>query len=329
MTTMRTCRCTHLLPPKRTESEVMSVVRTRLTIAAVLAALMLAVAPGVANGAQATTSTAMPSATATRSISSTAPYALDFTLPTESKAGCMVCHGDENLTRLKAGKTVTFYIDGDAYAKSIHATTLCVGCHLDFAYTAPHDGTTQWQTTAKLSCKNCHDKQFLAFGQGVHRRAVDATGAAAIEEAKKPLCGDCHGSHDIMQITDSPAGKAALHKKGYEICGRCHQEYWDSYDDYYHGAAYKMGAEDAPACWDCHGYHDILASSESASLVNATHLVETCGSGDCHDQHGTATDKFIQDAAQMIHGKRAVREANPLVVFFSRIFDGIGSLFGG
>ncbi|PKQ37973.1 MAG: hypothetical protein CVT59_05150 [Actinobacteria bacterium HGW-Actinobacteria-1] len=306
----------------------MSVVRTRLAIAAVFAALMLAIVPGVAFGAQSTTSTVMPTTTATRSVSPTAPYALDFTLPTESKAGCMVCHGDTNLTRLKAGKTVSFYVDGEAYAKSIHAKTLCVGCHIDFAYTAPHDGTSDWQSTAKLACKNCHEKQFLSMGQGVHRRSVAATGAAALAEAKKPLCGDCHGGHDITQITDSPAGKAALHENGYQICGRCHQDYWDNYDDYYHGAAYKAGAEDAPACWDCHGWHDIRSSKDSASLVNKSHLVETCGTGDCHDQHGTASDTFIQDAAQMIHGKRAVRAENPLVVFFTRIFDGIGKIFG-
>lgn len=314
--------------PKRTEgSEMRSVVRTRLAIVAVSAAAMLALVPGVAAAAEATTATAMPSGTATRSASPTAPYALDFTLPTESKAGCMVCHGDKNLTRLKSGKEVSYYVDAEQYSESVHAETLCVGCHLDFAYTAPHDGP-DWSDTAKLSCKNCHEEQFLSFGAGVHRRAVDVTGTAAAEEAKKPLCGDCHGSHDIRQLTDSPEGKAALHEMGYEVCGRCHQDYWDSYDDYYHGAAYKTGADDAPACWDCHGAHDILPSDDSASPVNAAHLAETCGSGACHDQHGTATDEFIESAAQMIHGKAAVRQENPVRLFFSRIFGAIGRLFG-
>ncbi len=309
------------------------VVRTRLSIAVVFASAVFMLAPGLAFGAQGTTSTPvpvqMPALTATGSVSATAPYALDFTLPTESKAGCMVCHGDPNLTRIKGGKQVSYFVDSTKYAASIHAKTLCVGCHLDFAYTAPHAGATEWQSTAKLACKNCHNKQFLAFGAGAHQRSVTATGAAALAEAKKPLCGDCHGSHGMMKLTDSPEGLAALRANGYEVCGRCHQDYWDSYSDYYHGAAYKAGAPDAPACWDCHGWHDILPSKNPASLVNEDHLVETCGAGDaCHQQHETASDQFIKQAAKMIHGKRDVRAKNPILVFFSRIFDGIGGLFG-
>jgi len=327
MMTMRLRRRTCLQQPKRTEGpEVRSVVKNRLPVAAGIAVMMLVLVPAVAFGA--TASTPMPTVTATPSISATAPYALDFTLPTESKAGCMVCHGDENLTRLKAGKEISYYIDAEAIDSSIHAKTLCVGCHLDFAYKAPHTDATAWQSTAKLACKNCHEKQFLTFGQGAHRRAVDVTGTVAETEAKKPLCGDCHGSHDIMQLTDSAAGKAALHENGYEICGRCHQDYWDNYNDYYHGAAYKVGAEDAPACWDCHGWHDILPSDDPASLVNEAHLVETCGTGACHDQHGTASDEFIKNAAAMIHGKSAVREENPVLVFFGRVLGAIGKLFG-
>ncbi len=313
-----------------------SAVRRLLLAGAVLAIAVVVLAPGMAFAATATTSTptasAMPSLTASPSVSATAPYALDFTLPTESKAGCMVCHGDKNLTRLKGGKQVSYYVDGAAYSKSIHAKTLCVGCHLDFAYTAPHDGVADWQSTAKLACKNCHQKQFLSTGQGVHGRATNATGTAAAAEAKKPLCGDCHGGHDMQKLTDSPDGIAALRANAYEICGRCHQDYWDSYNDYYHGAAFKAGAADAPACWDCHGWHDILPSKDPASLVNKAHLVETCGSAttgsSCHAQHKDASDRFIEDAAQMIHGKQAAREKNPLLKFLGGIWNGIARLFG-
>lgn len=289
--------------------------------------------PAVASAATATTTTTMTTSVATRSVSPTAPYALDFTLPTESKSGCMVCHGDKNLTRLKEGKTVSYFIDSESIEKSIHAKQFCVSCHLDFAYKAPHD-TTGWQDTAKLACKNCHNDQFLAFGKGSHRRAIDATGTAAELEASKPLCGDCHGSHDIMRISETsegvtPEGRQQLRDQGYEVCGRCHQDYWDSYNDYYHGAAYKAGAKDAPACWDCHGWHDIYPSTDTRSKVNAAHLVETCSTGDgCHEQHGTASDAFIESAASMIHGKQQVRVDNPLLAFLKRLTDAIGGLFG-
>jgi hypothetical protein len=308
--------------------------RIRRIGAAVLVGALLVAAPALAAPATVAAPTAMTSTAATRSVSSTAPYALDFTLPTESKAGCMVCHGDKNLTRLKGGKTISYYIDAETVGKSSHANQFCVSCHLDFAYKAPHTNS-DWQSTAKLACKNCHNDQFLAFGKGAHRRAIDATGTAAKVEATKPLCGDCHGSHDIMRLKEStegvaPPGKAELHARGYEVCGRCHQEYWNSYNDYYHGAAYKAGAKDAPACWDCHGWHDILPSKDPRSKVNAAHLVETCSTGTgCHQQHGTASDEFIKASAAMIHGKQKVRAENPLLVLMKRITDAIGGLFGG
>ena len=67
-----------------------------------------------------------------------------------------------------------------------------------------------------------------------------------VEEAVKPLCGDCHApSHEIEMLTDNPEAKARMRANGYEICGRCHEEYWDNYFDYYHGAAYQAGAVDA------------------------------------------------------------------------------------
>lgn len=327
-------RCFRRLPPKRTEVTVKRATQIRLIAIAVLATVLIAV-PAVALAVTATTSPlTMTTSVATRSVSPTAPYALDFTLPTESKAGCMVCHGDKNLTRLKDGKTINYYIDAEKIGKSTHANQFCVSCHLDFAYKAPHT-TADWQSTAKLACKNCHNDQFLAFGKGAHRRAIDATGTAAKLEATKPLCGDCHGSHDIMRLKETSegvaaVGKAELHARGYEVCGRCHQDYWNSYNDYYHGAAYKAGAKDAPACWDCHGWHDIYPSKDVRSKVNAAQLVETCSTGDgCHQQHGTASDEFIKASASMIHGKQKARTENPVLVFLKRITDAVGGLFGG
>lgn len=294
--------------------------RTRLIALAIICVGIVALPPVAASAAEATI--------ATPSVSATAAYALDFTLPTQSKAGCMVCHGDENLTRLKAGKAVSYYIDGDAYSASTHGEQQCVGCHLDFAYKTPHESDKNWQATAKIACKNCHGAQFLAFGQGVHRRAIDATGTAVAVEDSKPLCGDCHGSHDIVTITDSPEGQAQMHADGWQVCGRCHQDYWDSYDDYYHGAAYKRGAKDAPACWDCHGWHDILPSKDKGSKVNKVHLAETCGQGSaCHD--AADLDETYLDYSYAIHGKRAAKQDNPVYSFVRKVASAIGGFFGG
>jgi hypothetical protein len=284
----------------------------RLAVPFVLACALLSVtAPALAQPAA--------------SVSATAPYALDFTLPTEGKAGCSVCHGDPNLTRLKGGVATSFFVDPDAYAASTHGTTQCVGCHLDFGYKAPHESDTDWRSTAKAACKNCHEEQFLSFGEGAHRRSLGATGEAAQIELKKPLCGDCHGSHEMETLTDSPEGKAAIHARGWEVCGRCHEDTWASYDDYYHGAAYKRGAKDAPSCWDCHGWHDIRPSSDKNSRVNEVHLVETCGQTGCH----TGVDENYVEYAAAIHGKRDIKLENPVYAFVRKIFSAIAGIFGG
>lgn len=308
-----------LRQPRRTEVVVKPFGRARLIALAIVCVGVVALLPVAASASEATT--------VTPSTSPTSPYALDFTLPTQSKAGCMVCHGDENLTRLKAGKTISYFIDGDAYSTSTHGEQQCVGCHLDFAYKAPHVDDPNWQATAKIACKNCHEPQFLTFGQGAHRRAIDATGTAVSVEDSKPLCGDCHGSHDIVTITDSPEGRAAMHADGWQVCGRCHQDYWDNYDDYYHGAAYKRGAADAPACWDCHGWHDILNSKEKASKVNEIHLTETCGQDGCHE--ASHLDEAYLDYAYAIHGKRDAKLDNPVYSFVRKIASAIGGFFGG
>jgi hypothetical protein len=251
-------------------------------------------------------------------------YDVDFTLPTAAKAGCMVCHGDADLSRLKDGRLISYYIDPGQLASSAHETVQCVGCHIDFAFKAPHaqvNGT--WQTEARSACKNCHKDQFMLYGRGAHRIELLPGGAPDPAAGEKPLCGDCHGSHDIQPLTDSPEGKAALHAQGFEVCGRCHEDYWDTYDDYYHGAAYKRGAVDAPACWDCHGFHDVLPADDRDSMVNERHIVETCAQ--CHPDANEAYTEY----AKFVHGRREVADKVFLAAVVSWVRDTIGGLFGG
>lgn len=250
-------------------------------------------------------------------------YDLSFTLPTAGKSGCMVCHADKNLVRIQGDRVYSYYVDPQAFAAGPHATIMCTGCHLDFAYKAPHDTADgQWRRTARLACKNCHLEQWNAYSAGVHSLAVqpgESTTTAAAEN--KPLCGDCHGSHQIAKLTDNPKGKAELHRRGYEVCGRCHQQYWDSYADYYHGAAYRRGATDAPACWQCHGYHDILPSNNRRSKVHKARLAETCGA--CHPN---VNETYIS-YAEFVHRKADIVAANPMAAFVNRAWEEIRSVF--
>ncbi|PKO58439.1 MAG: hypothetical protein CVU24_17140 [Betaproteobacteria bacterium HGW-Betaproteobacteria-18] len=269
---------------------------------------------------------ATKSVPATRSVTATVTiegYDVDFTLPTNAKAGCMVCHGDADLTRLKDGKLVSYWIDPAVSDASAHATVQCTGCHLDFAFKTPHTSSAKdWQTEAKSSCQNCHLDQSSAVARGSHRAGTLPGEKVDPKAAPKPLCGDCHGSHAIGQLTDSPEGKAALRTQGRMMCGGCHEEYWDNYNDYYHGAAYKRGAADAPACWDCHEAHDTLPAKDKDSSVNERHIVETCRK--CHP----SADETYVKYARLVHRRDEVAEEFFLYGWISQVRDAVMSLFG-
>ena len=112
------------------------------------------------------------------------------------------------------------------------------------------------------------------------------------------------------------------------MCGKCHVKDTASHNDYYHGAAYRDGAPDAPACWDCHGTHKVLPKTDRQSSVYPDRLYDTC-----HKCHQDPRDGYVA-YAQMIHGKQQVLDANPLYAFISSAskvvtsaFDKFGSLF--
>lgn len=249
-------------------------------------------------------------------------YDVDFTLPTNAKSGCMVCHGDTNLTRIKDDTLVSYWIDAEMVDASAHATVQCTGCHLDFAFKTPHvEGGTDWSTGARSACANCHLDQTGSVAQGAHR-PLPANGGADPNAAQRPLCGDCHGSHAIVTITDSRGAQDELRSRAEAICGACHEEYWDNYNDYYHGAAFKRGAKDAPSCWDCHRAHDVMPADDKDSSVNERHLVETCAQ--CHPDANEAYVAY----ARLVHKRQDVADAFFLYRWISAARDAVSRLFG-
>jgi cytochrome c5 len=231
--------------------------------------------------------------------------------------GCQACHGNPNLTKLSNGLIKSYQVVG--VDSSAHRDITCVQCHVDFTYgdDAPEPKTKLWNVNAGLSCAECHDHddQKAAYESSIHAEGI------AKKNYASATCGSCHGGHTIP-LTDTEEASMTIHASSYDMCGKCHTDYYDNYSDYYHGAAYKAGAEDAPACWQCHDYHGIQPKADKESSVNPANLAASCGSGSCHDQHGTASEDFTRSSAGMIHGKADVRANNPVLKL-------IGSVFGG
>ena len=231
----------------------------------------------------------------------------------DSDGGCYACHGDENLTKNSDGRPKSFQVIG--VDDSAHRDLSCQACHQDYRYDDKLMPTPLWQINAGYACQACHEEE-----DPESTIAEDYMGSVhGVELAKGNLesatCSSCHGGHYIRRL-DTEAAQKALHDSAYRVCARCHVEEYRSYDDYYHGAAYKAGASDAPACWECHGSHDVLPSADEESMMSDERKVETCGQEGCHTGSG---ESFVEDAGSLIHQKIEAENSNPLRQLLSRI----------
>jgi hypothetical protein len=228
--------------------------------------------------------------------------------------GCLACHGSENLLKSTPEGVVSFHVTG--LEDSAHADLTCPQCHIDFAYDKPSPPTPLWNVNVGMACVNgaCHDHddQVEAYTASVHGAAV------AAGDYTSATCGSCHGGHTIARL-DTEAALTALYFASEEMCAGCHEDRWDNYGDAYHGAAYKRGADDAPACWDCHPAHEALPSSDPKSSTHPAKIAATCAS--CH-QHADATEAFASGAADTIHQQEDVRDENPLHKLLSMLSGG-------
>jgi len=86
-------------------------------------------------------------------------------------------------------------------------------------------------------------------------------------------CTDCHEDTD----PDDLPHEDQLEKVD---CSMCHDDALEEYETSIHALTAKNGAEDAPACADCHGRHDIYPSSDRRSGTYVLNLAATCAT--CH-----------------------------------------------
>ncbi len=123
------------------------------------------------------------------------------------------------------------------------------------------------------SCTDCHKGEIDRPG---HAPSHDAVGSSVHAEM------DCTDCHETISLDDDKfdAASSAPHGESVERvnCGECHEEEHESYER--HGRL-QVGADpDMPTCANCHGTHDIVASSDPRSHVHPTNLPGMCG--ECH-----------------------------------------------
>ncbi len=240
--------------------------------------------------------------------------------------GCLACHGSAGLSKQSAMGLKSFQVSG--VKDSAHTDLSCQDCHTDYRYDDKPSASQLWNINAGAACAACHrsqannqniseaDRERLssvvsAYDQSAHAAAIKAG------NYESATCASCHGGHFIYRM-DSEAAKARMHQSAYRVCSRCkqHGDEYDTYDDYYHGKAYKAGTPDAPACWECHNSHKVLGASNKESSVNPANVGATCGRVGCHKN---STESFGEAASALIHSKVAEQEKNPLRQFVARL----------
>jgi len=209
---------------------------------------------------------------------------LGLTSPAQSQtaaadAKCLICHSRADLFRLgPEGRRISLFVDTTVIRSSVHGKWSCTDCHSTVS-AIPHQ-----PGVPRVECTRCHfagNRVGAPEGQLYDQYKESIHGVAALSgNVKAPFCQDCHGTHQIHHRTDptSPIAKNSIAG----TCGKCHIEETTAYRISIHGAALAQGIQDAPACSDCHGEHEIRARADPESKVNSENIPNTCSA--CHGE---------------------------------------------
>ncbi|MCX6998328.1 MAG: cytochrome c3 family protein [Kiritimatiellaeota bacterium] len=201
-----------------------------------------------------------------------APHPKDFAAKTVS---CAACHE-------KAVHSYTASIHGVARQAGKLGAAVCADCHSQHDIQSPGAPTSPLRREQQgATCGKCHQQIMVEVRNSIHGKAM-AHGAP-----DAPTCTDCHADHQISGLkTVSPL------KVAEDVCSRCHasERFNARYNlpvnrvttffSSYHGMAAKFGSTRSANCASCHGYHNVLPSTDPRSSVNKANMVKTCQK--CH-----------------------------------------------
>jgi cytochrome b subunit of formate dehydrogenase len=212
---------------------------------------------------------------------------------------CARCHrqGETAAERIEAGAAVQQFAETarrqgaditsltapvESYEMSIHGqglyesglvvTATCSNCHTAHRPLPPDDpASSVHRDNIAATCGTCHDGIEERFRSSIHSPEV----GEAAGDRELPTCEDCHTSHTISR-TD----RADFRLRMMDECGRCHLEQAETFFETFHGKVSRLGDAAAAKCYDCHGTHNILPTSDPRSTLSRPNIVETCSK--CH-----------------------------------------------
>lgn len=239
-------------------------------------------------------------------------------------AVCLSCHQD---AVIEAKYGLPDQEEMKAYENSVHGmalrrsglvgTAVCSDCHGNHRI-LPGDqprSATHRQNIPTL-CGKCHPGIQDQYDRSVHGKGMRGG------IAESPVCTDCHGEHRIQKITDPASG--VFTKNIPKTCSACHEDEgistryalpkkrFSTYMGSFHGVSLQYGMTTAANCASCHGFHEILPSSDPASTVNKANLPATCGK--CHPNAGP---NFAKGTVHVVVSPRTAKGVFAVRVFYT------------
>ncbi|MEE9396366.1 MAG: cytochrome b/b6 domain-containing protein [Methylococcales bacterium] len=213
----------------------------------------------------------------------------------------------ENLTHSMAGLPSTIKIvkksqldiNAKHYLASVHAkpqkddpekvNATCWDCHgAHDVFPMKGSSGDSYRINSPETCGTCHQKELKDYTQSVHGAPVKRYG-----KLEPAVCSDCHTAHKISVVEDNPAKLIIT-----DNCGNCHEDYYESYRDTYHGQIVKLGFTHTAKCHDCHAAHDTRKVDDPLSMMHENNRLTSCK--ECHEDategyltfhpHGTTND---------------------------------------
>jgi len=216
--------------------------------------------------------------------------------PAQELDDCLICHDDEELTKIRGDRVVSLYIDLDLFERSVHGQEelLCVDCHEDLeGLDDEHE-----EDLERVDCSMCHDEEAEIYSHSLHGMAFEAGNPDA------PYCADCHGAHDVLPPSDV---ESRVNRFNIPImCGSCHKEgtkvarMYDipqdsiltHYSQSIHGEGlFRRGLTITAVCIDCHSSHNVLPHTDPASTIHRDNVAKTCQQ--CHGRIEQVHQKVI------------------------------------
>lgn len=128
------------------------------------------------------------------------------------------------------------------------------------------------------TCLVCHDDTELKSTSGTSVYLNSKSYAASVHGQAGAGCVGCHS--DLKGFEDFPHASPLEAVK----CAGCHGDYARTSAGGVHGTSSPRLAAKPVLCKDCHGYHDVLPSSDNRSPVHSSNRPATCGR--CHPGAG-------------------------------------------